>query len=149
VLKSFGTTLRQSVVIAACLPLQVAMAGNVALQISTVMVRGLAVGDIAPRDLLYNLRREVPVALLLGLVFSVLAGTAAGLLAARAAIGLTIGLSMVSAVLLASLNAVMIPLVCSRLGIDPAMVSGPFVTVLNDILGGAVYVVVGMLILSG
>ena len=149
VLKSFGTTLRQSVVIAACLPLQVAMAGNVALQISTVLVRGLAVGDIEPRDLFYILMREVPVALLLGLVFSVLAGTAAGLLAGTAVIGAMIGVAMIGAVLIASVNAVLIPLTCSRLGIDPAVVSGPFVTVLNDILGGAVYVIVGMLMLSG
>jgi len=149
VLKSFGTTLRQSVVIAACLPLQVAMAGNVALQISTVLVRGLAVGDIEPGDLLYNLAREVPVALLLGLVFSVLAGTAAGLLAGQALIGAMIGVAMAVAVLIASVNAVLIPLTCSRLGIDPAVVSGPFVTVLNDILGGAVYVIVGVLMLRG
>ena len=149
VLKSFGTPLQQFLVIAAFLPLQVAMAGNVALQISTVLVRGLAVGDTEPRDLFYNLRREVPVALLLGLVFSVLAGTAAGLLAARAVIGLMIGVAMAGAVLIASVNAVLIPLTCSRLGIDPAVVSGPFVTVLNDILGGAVYVVVGALLLGG
>lgn len=149
VLKSFGTPLQQFLVIAAFLPLQVAMAGNVALQISTVLVRGLAVGDTEPSDLFYNLRREVPVALLLGLVFSLLAGTAAGLLAARAVIGLMIGVAMAGAVLIASVNAVLIPLTCSRLGIDPAVVSGPFVTVLNDILGGAVYVVVGALLLGG
>lgn len=149
VLISFGTPLRETVVIAACLPLQVAMAGNVALQISTVLVRGLAVGDIGPRDLVYNLRREVPVALVLGVVFSLLAGTAAGLLAGRAVIGAMIGVAMAAAVLIASVNAVLIPLSCSRLGIDPAVVSGPFVTVLNDILGGAVYVLVGVLMLSG
>jgi len=149
VLRSFGTPLQHSIVIAAFLPLQVAMAGNVALQISTVLVRGLAVGDIEPRDLVYNLRREVPVALLLGLVFSVLAALTAGLLAASVQIGLIIGLAMAGAVLIASINAVLIPLICSRFGIDPAVVSGPFVTVLNDILGGAAYVVVGVLILGG
>jgi magnesium transporter len=149
VLRVFGTPLHESLVIAAFLPLQVAMAGNVALQISTVLVRGLAVGDIEPRDLLYNLRREVPVALLLGLVFSLLSGAAAGLLAGTSVIGFIIGLAMASAVLIASINAVLIPLICSRLGIDPAVVSGPFVTVLNDILGGVIYIVVGVLILSG
>jgi len=149
VLNSFGTPLRHRLVIAAFLPLQVAMAGNVALQISTVLVRGLAVGDIGPRDVFYNLRREVPVALLLGLVFSVLAGAAGGLLANEALIGAMLGVAMAGAVLIASVNAVLIPLTCSRLGIDPAVVSGPFVTVLNDILGGAVYVIVGMLMLSG
>jgi magnesium transporter len=149
VLRWFGTPLHESIVIAAFLPLQVAMAGNVALQISTVLVRGLAVGDIEPHDVLYNLRREVPVALLLGLVFSLLAATAAGALAASVQIGLIIGVAMVSAVLIASTNAVLIPLICSRLGIDPAVVSGPFVTVLNDILGGAIYVLVGLLVLSG
>jgi magnesium transporter len=149
VLRTFGKPLHESLVIAAFLPLQVAMAGNVALQISTVLVRGLAVGDIEPHDVFYNLRREVPVALLLGLVFSVLAGTAAGLLADTSVIGAVIGVAMASAVLIASINAVLIPLVCSRLGIDPAVVSGPFVTVLNDILGGAVYILVGILILGG
>lgn len=149
VLKMFGTPLHESLVIAAFLPLQVAMAGNVALQISTVLVRGLAVGDIEPRDLLYNMRREVPVALLLGLVFSLLAGAAATLLAWDPTIGLVIGGAMIGAVLIASLNAVFIPLICSRFRIDPAVVSGPFVTVLNDILGGAIYIVVGIAILGG
>lgn len=148
VLRTYGTPLQHSIVIAAFLPLQVAMAGNVALQISTVLVRGLAVGDIEPRDLLYNLRREVPVALLLGVVFSVLAGGAACLFAWEATIGLVIGGAMIGAVLIASLNAVLIPLICSRFHIDPAVVSGPFVTVLNDILGGAVYILVGVLILG-
>ncbi|MBN1918492.1 MAG: magnesium transporter [Verrucomicrobia bacterium] len=148
-LKMFGTPLQESLVIAAFLPLQVAMAGNVALQISTVLVRGLAVGDIEPHDLFYNMRREVPVALLLGLVFSLLAGTSAGLLAGKSVIGLIIGVAMASAVLIASVNAVLIPLICSRLGIDPAVVSGPFVTVLNDLLGGVIYILVGVLVLSG
>jgi len=114
-----------------------------------VLVRGLAVGDIEPRDLIYNLRREVPVALLLGLVFSLLAALTAGLLAASVQIGLIIGLAMAGAVLIASINAVLIPLICSRFGIDPAVVSGPFVTVLNDILGGAAYIIVGVLVLGG
>ena len=96
-----------------------------------------------------RLAGPVLIALLLGLVFSLLAALAAGLLAGTVQIGLIIGLAMAGAVLIASINAVLIPLICARFGIDPAVVSGPFVTVLNDILGGAAYVLVGVLVLGG
>ncbi len=135
IIKGFEGTLEQIVAIAFFIPVVISMAGSTAIQSSTIITRGLAVGEVKGKDLLYNLFREVRVGILLGLTYGIISGFFAYIITHTIKLGLTIAISMVVAIFFASINGVLIPIVCSRLGKDPAVVSGPFITTFNDILG--------------
>ena len=147
VMQSFDTLLNQIIVLTFFIPVIIATAGNVAIQSATVIVRGLALGEAKKSRLLSNTMREVGVGVVVGLFCSVISGVGAGLFINSAELGFVIGISMMCAITLASFNGVLIPLFCDFAGIDPAIVSGPFITTLNDVLGVLIYLGIGTLIL--
>ena len=130
-------------------PVVIGMAGNVGIQSSTVVVRGLATGHVDPNQATDVIKREIFVGFLLGLGYGVVVGLAAALyghlsgegsdLAAIAYFGLSVGLALAMAMLLASTLGTAIPVVLSRLGVDPAVATGPFVTTALDVLGLLAY----------
>ncbi|HSN57257.1 MAG TPA: magnesium transporter [Candidatus Sulfomarinibacteraceae bacterium] len=124
-----------------------AMAGNTSLQSSTTTVRRLAV-DTLPRSRFgQHVRREISVALLMGLVCGVLAAGLGTVYGHDAAIGLALGTAMALAMSAASLFGAGMPLVLEMLGIDPAVASGPLVSTINDSLALALYFSVATAIL--
>ena len=130
------------------IPVIMATAGNVAIQSATILVRGFALGEVKRYRLVSHLAREVGVGVIVGLVCSVLCGITAAVMQSDPALGIAIGVSMMCAITVASFNGVMIPLACNAIGIDPAIVSGPFITILNDVLGITIYLSIGSLLLS-
>ncbi len=125
-------------------PVMIEMAGNVSLQSSTVMVRGLATGELRGRRLTSILGNEVAVALLVGLA----CGTVSGLVGYiffghHIGFAVVVGFSMLCGILSAAVTGTFIPLGCDRVGVDPALASGPFVTSLNDITGTLIYLGLG------
>lgn len=125
------------------LPVIMAMGGNVGTQSSTLMVRGLATGQIQTSSLLPTIFREVRVGVLLGLSCGLLTGIFSGFLATLSggplAIGLIVALSMICSMTTATFFASLVPLTLSKLKVDPAVASGPFISVSNDVLGLAIY----------
>ena len=128
-------------------PVIIATAGNVAIQSATVIVRGLALGEAKSSRLFADTFREVRVGVMVGLFCSIVCGVVAALY--KPELGFVVGISMMFAITVASFNGVLIPLFCHRIGIDPAIVSGPFITTLNDILGVFIYFSVGALLMPG
>jgi len=127
-------------------PVIIATAGNVAIQSATVIVRGLALGEAKSSNLFSDTFREVRVGVTVGLFCSLVCAVFAGLYKGWD-IGLVIGISMMCAITVASFNGVLIPRFCHRIGIDPAIVAGPFITTLNDILGVLIYFAVAALLM--
>jgi len=125
-------------------PVMIEMAGNVSLQSSTVMVRGLAIGDLRSYRLASILGREVSVALLVGLVCATVSGTVGYVFFGHdMGFAVVVAFSMLCGVLSAAMTGTLIPLGCHRVGVDPALASGPFVTSLNDITGTLIYLGLG------
>ncbi len=150
----FRPVLQQVVALAFFIPAIMGLAGNTAVQSSTIAVRGLATGELEFGDLWWMLRREMLVALIVGAVCSLaLAGFSWGvgsLAFDRAAAGsldwtfaLTVGVSMFAATLFAVVLGTVIPLGCHRLKIDPAVAAGPFITTLIDIGSQVIYLSLG------
>ncbi len=125
-------------------PVMIEMAGNVSLQSSTIMVRGLATGDVRPSRTGSILANEMGVAVLVGVVCGLVSG-AVGYVFFRHDIGfaVVITFSMLCGILSAAVTGTLIPLACHRIGVDPALASGPFVTSLNDITGTLIYLGLG------
>lgn len=126
--------------IAFFIPLIALMGGNVAIQSSTIVVRGLAEGDLYPGRFIVFIVKQWSVAVLLALS----CGGAAGLLAAvlpmaSGGTALVVGTAVAIAIMLAGTIGTLIPVAFDRFGLDPAVSAGPFVTVLNDLLCIMIY----------
>jgi len=142
-------------------PAIAAMGGNSGLQTSTIVVRGLATGDLAALKITQVLLREMRIALIIACVCGIAAGalssvvlhirseggtqaleagTAAALSSREASLlGLAVGLAMFCGIMVATSVGLLLPFAFRRLGIDPAISSGPFVTTANDSLGCLAY----------
>jgi magnesium transporter len=111
------------------------MGGNAGTQTMTVAVRALATGELSRANAWRIIRRELAVGFLNGLCFAVILGSIAAAWFNITDLGLVIGLAMVTVLTTAALGGIVIPLILIRLGVDPAVSSGPFVTTLTDVVG--------------
>jgi magnesium transporter len=129
-------------------PLIAAMAGNVGVQSSAIIVQGLA-NDTLSGSLFNRLIKEVSLSLLNGVILAtILFFGSYFLLNADLKIGLTVTISLISVIIIASLIGTFIPLFLNKLGIDPALATGPFITTSNDICGILIYFSIAKLILG-
>ena len=147
----FDENIRQASVLAAFIPVVMAMAGNAGIQSSAIIVQGLASGDVWSAHLMRRLGKEVAVAVLNGvalgaaLALVVLFVLGAGLwaggqpVAEPARLAATAGLSLFVVVLLAAGIGAAIPLLLDRVDVDPALATGPFITTSNDIISLVVF----------
>lgn len=138
----FRVTLSDALFLLAFIPVIMAMAGNVGVQSSTIIVRGFAVGQVSYANLMRVLFKEVRVAVVIGLVCGCLVGLVAQFWHGRGALGLVVGLAMTCAISVASIMGTLAPALFKRLKVDPAISSGPVVTTFNDILGILIYFVI-------
>jgi magnesium transporter len=139
-LKGYSGMLQQLIVLAAFLPMLMDSAGNAGQQSLCLIVRGLATGEVRVREIFKVVRKEMAVGLLMGFLVGVIGYFAAFLLEGfNPALGLTVGLSMVTVVTAATLVGATLPLVFKRLGFDPAIAASPFITTLVDATTLVVY----------
>lgn len=134
----FEDTIAAKVALVFFLPLLIGSGGNAGAQASTLMVRGLAVGDVKIADWTRLLGRELLVAGALGLTMA-LAVSPIGIFRGGVDIALVVGLSMVLIVLFGSLLGMCLPFILHQLKWDPATASTPLVTTLADAGGVVTY----------
>lgn len=113
-------------------PAIMAMGGNAGIQTSTVTIRNLAMGELPSGSVRTAVWRELRVALVMGLLLGSVVLCISTIWAGRWTVGLCVGLAMWSAVMLSAFLGALIPLGFRRLGVDPAVASGPLITTLND-----------------
>jgi len=135
---AFEETIAAHIALVFFLPLLVGSGGNAGAQSATLMVRGLATGDVVMRDWWRMLGREFGVALALGATMAI-AVAALGVLRGGPQIALIVASSMVLIVLLGSLIGMSLPFLLSRFKLDPATASGPLITSIADAAGVLVY----------
>lgn len=129
-------------------PLIAAMAGNVGVQSSAIIVQGLA-NDTLSGTLFNRLIKEVSLSLLNGLILATILFLGSYfLLNVQPIIGVVITIALVSVIIIASLIGTFIPLLLDKYGIDPALATGPFITTSNDICGILIYFSIAKLILG-
>jgi magnesium transporter len=137
----FEVTLREAVFLFTFVPAIMGMGGNIGSQTSTIAVRGLATGrlSIDHGSMKVFLWQQIKVGTILGVVCAFIVGVGAMLWEQSPVYGAIVGVSLFAAVMLASINGVLIPMVFERLGVDPAIAAGPLVTTSNDITGILIY----------
>ena len=129
-------------------PLIAAMAGNVGVQSSAIIVQGLA-NDTLSGSLFNRLIKEVSLSLLNGVILATILFLGSHfLLNVEFIIGIIVTIALVSVIIIASLIGTFIPLLLDKFGIDPALATGPFITTSNDICGILIYFSIAKLILG-
>jgi magnesium transporter len=125
------------------MPLIAAMGGNVGVQSSALIVKGLANHTITTGGILPKLWKEVSVGIINGLVCSGILLLYSFLFAPSLALSMTVSVALMTVILFASIFGTFVPLALDRLKIDPALATGPFITTSNDIIGLFIYFMIG------
>jgi magnesium transporter len=147
VLHAFETTLNQVVTLALFIPLVIGTGGNTGSQAATTVTRAIAVGEVRFDDLGTVVLREARVGLLLGGMLGLLALGPAWLFVGRD-IAVIVSVTLLTVCTLAALVGALLPLVARRAGVDPAVMSAPFITTLVDATGLVVYFVIARVVLG-
>jgi magnesium transporter len=135
VIRQFEGSIEKMVALAVLMPIVASMGGNAGTQTMTVAVRALATRDLSEVNAWRVVRRELAVGVLNGLCFAVIMGAIAAAWFQVTDLGIVIGLAMLCVLAAAALGGIAIPLALIRLGVDPAIASGPFVTTVTDVVG--------------
>lgn len=138
-------------------PLITGMSGNVGIQCSTVLVRSMATGALSPGSRREAARKEVAIGLMTAVVFGVISSLAivglgtlgwgemtSGSAMSLWAVGLITGTGVLGACLTGTLLGTFTPLLFMRIGVDPAVASGPIVTAINDILSMTIFFLIAI-----
>jgi magnesium transporter len=135
VISNFEHALAKMVALAVLMPIVASMGGNAGTQTMTVAVRAIATRELSSANAWRIIQRELLVGVLNGLGFALIMAVIAGLWFQIPDLGLVIALAMVTVLAAAALGGILVPLVLARLGVDPAVSSGPFVTTITDVVG--------------
>ncbi len=135
VVKLFEGTIESFVILAVLMPIVAGIGGNAATQTITVIIRGLALGELNLRNARKVIMKEAIVGLANGLLIGIVAALAAFILGANFMIGLLLFLAMTASLLIAGLAGSTIPLILKSLKADPALSSSVFVTACTDVAG--------------
>ncbi len=135
VISLFESAIEKMVALAVLMPIVASMGGNAGTQTMTVAVRAIATNDLRRANAWRVIRRELMVGILNGIGFAAIMGAVASAWFNIHDLWLVIGLAMLTVLAAAALGGILIPLVLIRLGVDPAVSSGPFVTTVTDVVG--------------
>jgi magnesium transporter len=134
-----GILIEQFVFLVAFVPVITAMGGNAGSQSSITMVRRLAMQSLRPRDVAGVVAREARVGISLGVMCGLLVGLVALLWHGAWFYGLVVGVAMACAILVAATMGALVPLAFHAVKVDPAIATGPFVSMSNDVTGLFIY----------
>jgi len=135
VISQFEVALAQIVALAVLMPIVASMGGNAGTQSLTVAVRAIATKDLTGSNVWRVIRRECLVGLVNGTIFAVVMGIVGFIWFGSPALGYVIATAMVINMVVAGLAGTGIPILLERIGVDPALASGAFVTTVTDVVG--------------
>ncbi len=139
VLSHFERNLQDRVILAFFIPLIVATGGNTGIQTSAIMIRRLVMREFDTFRAGRALAREFSVSLVNGALLGATMVVVLYVWQGQIDVGIVIGLTLMTVVFLATLTGSAVPLLLDRMGIDPTVATGPFITTTNDVIGLLVY----------
>ncbi len=134
IINGFEQSLKEFTFLAAFIPVIMGMGGNIGTQSSTIVVRGLATGNINTKEILAVVFKEFSVGFILGAVYGSLLGVVAHFSYSKIMLGVSVGLAVISSMSVAALVGSLAPMLFAKARIDPAVATGPFVTTAIDII---------------
>lgn len=135
VISLFEDELQRLVALAVLMPIVASQGGNAATQTMTVAVRAIATRELRASNARRVIARELLVGLFNGVVFAVIMAAVVFARFGVADLGFIIALAMIINLVAAALGGILVPLTLNKMGVDPAVSSGPFVTTITDVIG--------------
>lgn len=139
VISQFQHTIEKLVALAVLMPINAAMSGNAGMQVVTVTVRALATRELGGANMSRAIWKEILVGLINGIVFGALVGSIAAFWFADPALGIVLGGALIFNMIWAAAWGVALPILIDKMGMDPALSAGPFLTTTTDLLGFAIF----------
>ncbi len=139
VVRIFSDTLNSAVAIAYFMPLLAGMGGNVGTQSATIMVRGIATGEVEMDEVWKNILQQGLIGSAVGVICGLLVTILAVVWQGAPQLGLIVGIAMWVNMSTASIIGTLVPFVFKRVGVDPAIASAPFISTTIDITGLTIY----------
>jgi magnesium transporter len=149
VLNRFSDFLQANAALYLFLPVIQAMGGSVGIQSSTIMVRGMATGEVTFGRLRKVFVGELGVGGTIAVICGAVMATISFLFTERdsAWLAACVFMALFSGIVMSAMTGTAIPLICKKIGLDPAMMAGTFVTMLNDVVALSIYLVISNLVL--
>jgi magnesium transporter len=135
VLYAFQPTLDQLVELAVLFPVVMSMGGIAGTQTLTLMIRGMATGQVSASNAMAILRKELAVGILNGIVFSIIIAAIAYMWYGNAGLGLVMAIAIIVNLVAGALAGSLIPVILKRMSIDPALAGGVVLTTVTDVIG--------------
>ena len=148
IMERYAFQLEAVVALVFFIPLLCDSGGNAGTQSSTVIIRGLATGEIRMNEVLKVFWKELKAGLLVGLAMGVLAAARAIIMNRNPLLAITVGLAMIATVIVATTLGAVLPILFKKMKLDPALMSGPFITSIVDIVSLFVYLHIAMIIFN-
>jgi len=139
IIDQFEASIKTMISLSFFFPVVMAMGGNTGTQASSIVVRGLATGDIGLLNIGKRLWMELRVALINGIICGGILGLIVGFWVGDYRLGIIVNTALFLIIILSGVIGAAVPLVLKRLNVDPALAAGPFVTTSNDILSLLIY----------
>ena len=135
VLYAFEPTLDQLVELAVLFPVVMSMGGIAGTQTLTLMIRGMATGQVSARNSMAILRKELAVGILNGIVFSIVVAVIAYFWYGNPGLGVVMAIAIIINLVAGALAGALIPVILKRMSIDPALAGGVVLTTVTDVIG--------------
>lgn len=139
IISHFHTSIEKILALSFFIPVVMAMGGNTGTQAATVVIRGLATGDINVVRTGKRLLTELWVALINGIMCGILLALVVTFWLSDPKLGIAVGASLITVIIFSGSFGAFIPFLLQKLSIDPALAAGPFITTSNDIMGLFIY----------
>ncbi|SCL96205.1 magnesium transporter [Bacillus wiedmannii] len=148
VLKYFEDEIETVVALAFFVPLLVGTGGNTGTQVVATITRAIGIGEVKFKDIFRVMKKEFAIGMLLGLALAVAGLTRAYMLGVGTEVAQVVAITLLFIVIWASLVAAVLPLILRKFKLDPAVVSGPFITTFVDGTGLVIYFLVAKTLLN-
>ncbi|UCC94895.1 MAG: magnesium transporter, partial [Candidatus Omnitrophota bacterium] len=155
VLQNYGGTINKWVALTFFLPVLIATGGNTGIQSATIIIRSLAIGDITIRDFFKVISRESLLGIFMGAILALVGFLrvvlqvfiAGGVGREDWLLSVSVGVSMGITVMISAIVGASLPLLSRKLKLDPALMSGPLIATIVDVVGIVIYLEIGSLML--
>lgn len=131
----FENTIAQIVALATFMPMVAGMGGNAGSQTLTLIIRGIAIGEISYENQADILKKEIAIGIINGLCLGLVVGVLGYFWVGSLVFGFVIGTAMLLNLIVATISGYLVPILLKKVGIDPALASAVFVTTVTDVLG--------------
>jgi magnesium transporter len=138
-LQHYSATIELLVALAYFIPMLTGSGGNAGTQTATLIIRGIAVGEIKFKQIFRVLKREIGMGIILGSFLGILGFLRAMFMEKNPTLSIVVGIALALTITMATLTGSLLPLLMRKLKLDPAIAAGPFLTTIVDVTSLVIY----------